>query len=375
MPKNIVICCDGTNNQFSGHHTNVIRTYKVAQRSPQQVTFYDCGVGTMPEPWRQGRLAKRWSMLKGLAFGTGFLQNIEDAYRFLMANYEEGDQVYLFGFSRGAFTVRALAGMLHSVGLLHPGTENLIPYAQRYWQKDFRPRDPSSPKTPGQLICEEFKATMARPCPIHFIGVWDTVSSVGMINQFRTFPFTLHNPDVSHVRHAVAIDERRSCFRQNLMFKDEKVPAQDIKNVWFAGVHSDVGGGYPPMKAGLAKISFDWMMREAAACGMLIDPSALKREVHIEGAGPNPCADQEESLKGGWRFVELIPVRRFNWTTKRHEWRLPFGSRRNIERNAAFEEVSLHQSVLDRIKGLSAYRPSNLPHDEQSLRAKYKIEV
>jgi uncharacterized protein (DUF2235 family) len=85
MSKNIIICCDGTNNQFDGDHTNVIRTYKVAGRSARQMTFYDCGVGTMPEPWAGGKLAKRWSLLKGLAFGSGFMQNIEDAYRFLMA--------------------------------------------------------------------------------------------------------------------------------------------------------------------------------------------------------------------------------------------------------------------------------------------------
>jgi uncharacterized protein (DUF2235 family) len=368
MPKNIILCCDGTNNQFSGDHTNVIRAYKVAERSARQVTFYDSGVGTMPEPWAEGRLARRWSMLKGLAFGSGFAQNIEDAYRFLMASYEAGDSLFLFGFSRGAFTVRALAGMLHSVGLLYPGTENLIPYAQRYWRKDF------GPESEGGKLCAEFKSTLARQCPVHFIGAWDTVSAVGIINQFRTFPFTLHNPEVTHVRHAAAIDERRSCFRQNLMFRDSSLPAQDVKNVWFAGVHSDVGGGYQPVDAGLAKLSLDWMMREATACGMHIDRAGLQHELHGVGAPPNSCADQHESLKGGWRFVELIPVRRFDWATQTHKWRWPLGTPRNVERNAAAPEVFLHQSVLDRIKGRPDYRPANLPHDEPTLRACFKIE-
>src|ERR1043165_18221 len=193
MSKNIVICCDGTNNQFDGDHTNVIRTYKVARCSATQTTFYDCGVGTMPEPWQTTKLGKRWSMLKGLAFGSGLMENIEDAYCFLMANYEAGDKVFLFGFSRGAFTARALAGMLHSVGLLRPGAENLIRYAQRYWLKDF------GPDSPGGKLCGEFKETLGRQCPIHFIGVWDTVGSVGLINQYRTFPYTAHNPSVAHV--------------------------------------------------------------------------------------------------------------------------------------------------------------------------------
>src|SRR5258706_6842839 len=104
--KNIIICCDGTNNQFSGDQTNVIRTHKVAKRTAGQVTYYDCGVGTMPEPWRSNWLSRLASLVAGLAFGQGFDDNIADAYRFLMANYETGDQVFLFGFSRGAFTAR-----------------------------------------------------------------------------------------------------------------------------------------------------------------------------------------------------------------------------------------------------------------------------
>lgn len=366
MPRNIILCCDGTNNQFDGHHTNVMHTYQVASVSEQQLIFYDPGVGTMPEPWWTTRLGKRWSMLKGLAFGSGFMKNIEEAYAYLMATYQPGDQVFLFGFSRGAFTARAVAAMLHSVGLLRPGSENLIPYAQQYWQKDF------GPGTPGGRLCAEFKRTLTRECPIHFIGVWDTVSSVGIINQFRTFPWTYKNPLVAHIRHAVAIDERRSCFRQNLV-----APAfqgQDVKNVWFAGVHSDVGGGYPPASAGLARIAFAWMMREAAALGMQIDAARLKEALHAAGAGPDPCADQHESLKGGWRLVELIPVRRFNWETHKHEWRWPWGAPRAVVRNAAAPHVRLHSSVIQRLQGRPDYRPRNIPHDEPTLRATFQIE-
>lgn len=182
MSKNIVICCDGTNNHFDGYHTNVIRTYKVARRSPTQLTYYDPGVGTMPEPWHKTQLDKRLSMLNGLICGGGLFDNISDAYKFLVANYEAGDKVFFFGFSRGAYTARAVAALLHSVGLLHPDTECLMPYVLRYWQSDF------GLNSPGGQTCAEFKATLARPCPTHFIGVWDTVSSVGVINNFRSFP-------------------------------------------------------------------------------------------------------------------------------------------------------------------------------------------
>lgn len=366
MPKNIVLCCDGTNNQFDGHHTNVTRTYKVILCNNQQLAFYDPGVGTMPEPWQTTKLGKRWSMVKGLAFGSGFMQNIEDAYRFLMANYESDDKVFLFGFSRGAFTARAVAGMIHSVGLLRFGSENLIPYAQRYWLKDF------GATSPGGKVCAEFKATLARNCSVHFIGVWDTVSSVGIINQYRTFPHTAHNPDVTHARHAVAIDERRSCFRQNLMAPEPK--AQDVKNVWFAGVHSDVGGGYPMVESGLAKVSFEWMMREASAFGMHIDAAALQRELHGTGAAPDPGADRHESLKGGWRFVELIPVRRYNWKTRAKEWRWPFGASRNIQRDAAEPHVFLHHSVLQRLQGRKDYRPPNLPANDPTFGGTLRVE-
>src|SRR5262245_44219444 len=134
--KSIVLCCDGTNNQFSADDTNVLRMYRVTSKIPdQQIAFYDPGVGTMSDSSYHTQLGKLWSMLKGLAFGTGFMDNISDAYRYLMQVYENGDQIYLFGFSRGAFTARAVAALLHAVGLLYPGSENLLPYAISYWRQ------------------------------------------------------------------------------------------------------------------------------------------------------------------------------------------------------------------------------------------------
>jgi uncharacterized protein (DUF2235 family) len=370
MPKNIVLCCDGTNNQFDGYHTNVIRTYKVARRHSGQVTYYDPGVGTMPEPWKSTKLGKRWSMLKGLAFGEGLFDNISNAYRFLMANYEPDDKVFLFGFSRGAYTVRAVAALLHSIGLLLPNSECLLPYALRYWQSDF------GLQSDVGKVCVEFKATLARPCSVYFIGVWDTVGSVGFINNFRTFPYITHNPEVTHVRHAVSIDERRSTFRQNLM-----LPApvgQDIKNVWFAGVHSDVGGGYRPEEAGLAKLAFQWMMREAGNCNMDIDPMALARELDgVGAAAPDPCPLLHISLAGLWWFGELLPMRRYSFEDKEWHWHWfkgAFNQPRDVLRNAGQQYAFIHYSVLDRLKNCARYRPINIPHDDATLRSKFQIE-
>jgi uncharacterized protein (DUF2235 family) len=366
MAKKLVLCCDGTNNQFEAYHTNVVRTYKVCTHQPGQLIYYDPGVGTLPEPWSRTKLDKRLDMLRGLAYGEGFLDNISDAYRFLMLNYEAGDLIYLFGFSRGAFTARAVAALLHSVGLLPRGPDNLLPYALNYWQLDFPGGDPA--------VSAEFKATLGRTCPVHFIGVWDTVGSVGYINMFRTFPHTAKNPEVTHVRHAVSIDERRSTFRQNIMEADPI--GQDIKNVYFAGVHSDVGGGYAPSESGLAKIAFGWMMREAASCGLEVDEAALEREIN-QGAPPDVSAPAHKSLHGGWWLGEVLPIRRFSWADKKKHWHWfngAFNQPRDIIRVAKMPSVLLHQSVIDRIKAMADYRPENIPNDEASLRANFRIE-
>lgn len=369
MPKNIVVCCDGTNNQFAGDHTNVIRTYKVARRHPGQLTYYDPGVGTMPEPWVSHSLGKRLAMLRGLVYGDGFMDNILDAYRFVVTNYEQGDNVYIFGFSRGAFTARAVAAMLRSVGLVFPATENLLSYAQNYWLKDF------GAESEGGKVCAEFKTTLSRPCPIHFIGVWDTVGSVGFFNNFRKFPHTMKNPEVTHVRHAVSIDERRSTFRQNLMLP---TPAtQDIKNVYFAGVHSDVGGGYKPEESGLAKITFEWMMREAKICGLDIDPVAFTRELTGTGAAPDSAAPLHKSLHSYWWLGELLPMRRYSFEDHKDHWHWiigAFNQPRYVERTAKESYVFLHQSVLDRVRQVADYRPENLPSDEASIREMFQIE-
>ena len=307
-------------------------------------------------------------MLNGLITGDGLFDNISDAYKFLIVNYEPGDKIFLFGFSRGAYTARAVAAVLHSVGLLHPHTECLLPYALNYWQSDF------GPQSPGGETCAEFKATLARPCPVHFIGVWDTVSSVGVINNFRSFPHTAHNPEVTHVRHAVSLDERRSTFRQNLM---SPAGNQDVKNVWFAGVHSDVGGGYVPDEAGLAKVAFEWIIREAAACELDIDQVALDRELREVGEPPNPNAKIHQSLHGGWWAGEILPMKHFNWDDHKWHWRWlvgAFNQPRNVLRNAGKSFVLVHRSVIERLNGSTNYKPVNIPNDESILRSTFQIE-
>ena len=181
---------------------------------------------------------------------------------------------------------RALAGLIHMCGLLQKGSENLIPYALKLYRQE---------KPDREELCGGFKTTFSRSCPIHFIGVWDTVSSVGWILDPVKMPHTANNPSLKVIRHAVSIDERRCFFRQNVF--DAEHPQHDFKEVWFAGVHSDVGGGYPESESNLAKITLQWMARESAGAGMLFDQVEL---VKILGNG-TPGQVHENFVKPDFR--------------------------------------------------------------------------
>jgi uncharacterized protein (DUF2235 family) len=369
MSKNIVVCCDGTSNQLHGDLTNVVRMFEVAVKDERQAAFYDPGVGTMADPFAKGPLRKRWSMIKGLAFGSGLDDNVLDAYRYLMRTYEDGDQVFLFGFSRGAFTIRVLAGMLHAVGLLHSGAEHLVPYLWRTYRAiRTLPQDASpAEKVAAQRHQDEvavIRRSFTRPCPVAFLGPWDTVGSVGMYNHNQAFAFTFVNESVRIVRHAVSLDERRAGFRSNVFKADPApLPGQPhrprVMNVWFPGVHCDVGGGYSwPNRSGLAMIAFQWMVREAVAAGLIVDEN--KVAALLAECPPNPCGETTESLKGAWGLMEYLPARRYDWAKKKTLWRYqPKKPRRMIE------SPYLHQSVLDRIAGVPGYSPPSLPGDHQ----------
>lgn len=151
---------------------------------------------------------------------------------------------------------------------------------------------------------------------------------------------------------------------------------QDVKNVWFAGVHSDVGGGYPPTESGLAKITFEWMTREAIQCGLDIDQASYLRELH-EDASPDANGPLHVSLKGGWWVGEILPMRRFSWDDKKWHWHWikgGFNQSRRVLRSADKPFVALHHSVLDRLKQSANYRPPNIPHDEPLLRSTFQVE-
>lgn len=354
MPKNIVICCDGTGNEFGTRNSNVVKLFQVLRRDPSdQVAYYDPGVGTMAAPEAISKAAKWVTWRFGLAFGYGLTRNVCEAYAYLMDHYLAGDRVFVFGFSRGAYTVRVLAAMLHKVGLLERGADNQIPYAFRIFRG----------KTNFE-VAGGYKKTFCRPCPVHFAGVWDTVSTVGWVYNPVTFPFTAHNPSIGAFRHAISIDERRTHFRTNLF---HPTGDQDCKQVWFAGVHSDVGGGYPEAESGLAKITLSWMVREAVAHGLIIDEERYREVVLGIGndryVAPNPGAMQHDELsKFGWRIIEHLPRRYIDVHTEPPSAKWSWAPLSGFYRPRPIAEGScLHESVIKRKELKPDYRPGNLP--------------
>src|SRR5712692_7717700 len=165
--RNLVICCDGTNNEFGETNTNVVRLVQTLEHDPNaQLVYYDPGVGTLPEPGLFSKPGKTLSKWLGLAFGRGLVRNVQKAYGFLMESWRPGDRVFLFGFSRGAYTVRVLAGLLRQIGLLMRGQEQLIPYAMRlYGAVPDRDEDDTEARSRYWRLCGQFRNTFCRLIP------------------------------------------------------------------------------------------------------------------------------------------------------------------------------------------------------------------
>lgn len=274
--KRIILCADGTWNEAERKDettgrpqpTNVLKLARaIAPRSGSgvdQVVYYHEGVGT------EGGLDK----LTGGAFGSGMAENVRALYRFLVYNYEPGDELFFFGFSRGAFAVRTLAGFMNKVGLLEKDDEYYTPEIYNLYQKS-TPSD--SPK--WQHAFRNIRGTRPYP-PIKFIGVWDTVGALGAPgalgqllhrNKYKYHDIGL-NPSIQHAFHALAIDERRKPFAPSLWTKPDGWNGT-LEQVWFAGVHSNVGGSYSP--DGLANEALHWMVEKAEDQGLEFDSTYL----------------------------------------------------------------------------------------------------
>jgi uncharacterized protein (DUF2235 family) len=263
MSKRIVLCTDGTWDG-TGNNTNVYKIYKALTTTSDQIALYDVGVGADGLPLER---------LVGGAFGTGLWQKIKDGYTQIAHVYEQDDQIFLFGFSRGAYTARSIAGMIAVCGL---PTQNFSSDLVETAFQAYRNKDRRAALLATLADCGMYDAK------ITMVGVWDTVGSLGIPSLFGGvspllygFLDTSLHPDVLHAYHAVAIDERRCEFPATL-WTGQPAPAQTVEQVWFVGVHSDVGGGYGPdpgSSSALSDITLSWMMDKASALGLQLMPA------------------------------------------------------------------------------------------------------
>jgi len=284
--KRIAIFADGTwNSPEKGRATNVLRMargVKPEAGGSQQVVFYDWGVGTDRKK------------LSGGITGAGIDKNIMDCYRFLVHNYDEDDQLFFFGFSRGAYTARSLAGFIRNCGILKREHARKIPDAYRLYRKRTRASRPDEP-APVRFRRDYAVANIT---PIEFVGAWDTVGALGIPVPFwgtlNEQEFLFHDTEpskiVQHARHAVSIDENREDFAP-VLWSDK--PNVDVQQVWFAGVHTDIGGGY--RERGLTDCATQWMLSQAKKFG-------LEFESHfVDGVKPDPADKQHNERRGIYR--------------------------------------------------------------------------
>lgn len=359
-PRQLIVCCDGTNNTLTGgtHDTNVLKI--VGQLAPEdnnQLVYYDPGVGVpdqMPAVGLLNHLTRKRERIAGLAKGKGVYENIAEAYSFLVENYAPGDQVYIFGFSRGAFTARCVAGMVHLFGILRADSKPLILTLIRVYfttPSDNREevgklwgvwtaRRALQAKQENEQLAHDtgmamgaataddvrtyfvqkkkrkvtrkevadqvrngFTSPHGRTAYTHFIGVWDTVESVGMPALSRSITSdgtTRQKEGFRHVRHALSMDEHRRSFTPRLYWDEDytvdgggdPAHARSLRQRWFRGAHGDVGGGYDEHEAGLSDQAFRWMIGEAQDCGLRTVPAANRAKARLKPyIAHDPCYD------------------------------------------------------------------------------------
>lgn len=379
MTKNIVLCSDGTGNQdVKNRGTNVFKLYEAVdlqghKEEPdelrEQIAFYDDGVGT----------ANAFAKVVGGAFGWGFSRNVKKMYRELVNVYKPGDRIFLFGFSRGAYTVRALAGFIQYCGIMDADyfstqdreelTDKIVESWDEFSKVAFRSASDETRRgkvpTPEEAAAER-KASIARreknhavepekEIDIDFIGVWDTVGAIATpFDELRWlmsylirpiwFADNTLGPEVKRACHALALDEERRTFHPEL-WNEQNGADTRIKQVWFAGVHSNVGGGYP--KQGMSLVSLDWMMNEAKQAGLRfiekdLEFVRLHQDVH------DKLYDSRSGLAVYYRWLP-----------------------RDLSQLCAEHKVAkpkIHISVFERIanatagmNGKDSYSPGNLP--------------
>ncbi|NDJ18833.1 DUF2235 domain-containing protein [Myxacorys almedinensis] len=343
--KRLVVCCDGTWQQLTNPcPSNVVKIAQavksVARDGIDQIVYYSEGVGT-----GDGAVGK----LTGGAFGWGIDQTIQKAYRFLSLNYGEGDEIYLFGFSRGAYTVRSLAGLIYCSGL--PKRQHICRIPRAY--EIYRDRNIS----PSDQVAQQFRSDYGEQVPISLLGCWDTVGALGVPDQIPILPFdnwlnakykfhdTLVNRRIQNAFHAVAIDERRKVFDVTRMQVSEGA-STNLRQVWFPGIHGCVGGGREENR-GLSDGALLWMMEETqqAGLGLEFDPTLAEG-----GVKPDPAIAFDPEFSGIFKLGGAIDRQLLD----------PDNPRATFDQH--FFDNNIHLSAKQRWKlaGKQPYRPKTL---------------
>ena len=334
MPKKIILFSDGTWNKPEQKDrdrlspSNVVKIARALEAYDndglEQRRFYDRGVGA------EGGMFNK--ILGGMT-GLGISKNIKDLYEFLVNNYEEEDKIYCFGFSRGAYTVRSLCGLINKCGLLRKNHINNIDAAYSLYRKRWLNKD--HPKAIN------FRSGYSIEVKIHFIGVWDTVGALGFPTPFLrllTRPlYRFHDeklsPIVLNAFQALAIDECRVHFTPSIWKKEGVQNYQTVEQVWFPGVHTNNGGGY--VDAGLSDISFLWMKSKAEKCGLKFNDDYINRMINPDSFG---------ELRNSRKLFYLL-FRKFI---------------RPINKDENINEF-VHMSALERMNEITiSYTPENL---------------
>jgi uncharacterized protein (DUF2235 family) len=345
--KKIIVCCDGTWNKPGSTdrgqpvETNVEKMYKAVQiekTAIQQVKFYGPGVGTSFAITDQ---------LMGGGTGMGIDRNIQDAYKFLMWSYEPGDEIYLFGFSRGAYTVRSLGGLIRNCGIMKPEYMHLIPDAYTLY------RDRTELTHPDSDTMRAFRKSygIENDTLIKFMGVWDTVGSLGIPipwfnwwNRKYQFHDVKLSTQVKYAYQALALDEKRRVFRPTLWEVADPEERQRLggvcEQVWFPGVHANIGGGF--VDCGLSNIALKWMIDKASETGLEFDEEYVREQV---------CDSQGELRASVSIFYRIfgIVVRAIDDIK---------GDRDKSKRLIRNERV--HYTCIERMHLVKKYKPKNL---------------
>lgn len=365
--KRIIVCCDGTWNEpeeatenpdDKSEPTNVLKLVRAVRpidtKGVSQVVYYDEGVGT----------AGLWDKYAGGGLGLGLSAHVKRAYRFVANNYTEGDEIFLFGFSRGAYTARSLAGFIGAVGLLNKQQMRFLPEAYELYRT--RPAKREASKF-GPII-HGLNPAPRGPVPLKFVGVWDTVGALGaptpflkkLSGRYVRFHDTKLGKNIENAFHAVAIDECRRPFQPDLWTGDVG-DDQIVYQVWFSGVHTNIGGGYENRV--LSDLTLHWMMECAERFG-------LRYRDQAEVRTPRPAEDGrvEDSFTFGYEALKLFNVREYS----REIGPQQCGDIRKKDTSVPGERLaaSAVRALGERFKGNKddeAYNPENLSRARDTL--------